>query len=366
VGKSLRLNWFNYKFLPNDGYGRMGLGLVRALLREGHQVRPDAIDALDKPAWFQRAQGIDFSAASVMLMPPHHMRLVSGRAFAFTMHESMHVPDGWAAHINTKSQWMIVPSPWLIEPFREAGVKLPIDVVPGGIEPDECPVLPSVSGRPFTIGCLGDRGGRKGHNLVWSAFYKAFDFKNKDVQLLIKCRPGSLPRLDFSYSSDSRLRIWKADVESVADVFAQMDAFFFPTHCEGFGMPPREAAACGIPTVVTRWSGTADDCDKWATPLEQFSLVESGMEDCGGLWAQPDLDEIVWRMRDMVEHQDEYKARALKAAQWMRDNATYAHAAEKLVKVVTQHLDGAPPDEGNQVQPKWVSANGHRPQAVPA
>lgn len=341
----MRLNWFNYKFLWQDGYGRMGRGFVRALLQAGHDVSPFTTEALDMPGWFQRAQGVDFGHASVQLMPPHNMRALPGRSFAYSMHESQSLPMGWADHINQKAQWLIVPSPWLVEVFEDAGVKIPIEVVPGGIDPDECPILNTAPARhrPFTFGCLGDRGGRKGDQKVWSAFYKAFDYKNQDVRLLIKCRPASKERLDFSYSNDQRLTVWRADVEQMADVYAQMDAFMFPTHCEGFGMPPREAATCGIPTVVTRWSGTADDADKWAIPLDKFELVESHMESCSGLWAEPDLDELVWRMRDIYEHQGEYKARALISAQWMRDNATYAHAASKLVAVMGKWLGGYTP-----------------------
>jgi glycosyltransferase involved in cell wall biosynthesis len=165
----------------------------------------------------------------------------------------------------------------------------------------------------------------------------------------------------------------------MADVFAQADACINPNRCEGYGMWPREAAAMGVPTVVTRWSGTADDADAWAIPLEKFTLVESGMKECGGLWAEPDLDELVWRMRDMYERQDEYKARALVSAQWMRDNATYAHAAAKLVVVMGKWLGGytppvsAPaetPDAKNLLMQHLSaakSANGHaKAQAVTA
>lgn len=339
----MRSNWGNYLFLPTDGYGRMGLGFVQALIRAGHEIHPFTLDALDKPGWFQQAQGINFDVATVQLCPPHNMRHLPGRSFGFSMHESMTLPDGWANHVNQKCQWLIVPSPWLVEVFETAGVKVPIEVVPGGIDPDECPILGKRRNQPYTFIALADRGNRKGYDKAWSAFYKAFDRNNKDVRLMIKCRPGSLSRLDFSYSRDSRLTVWRQDVEKMADVFAQADACINPNRCEGYGMWPREAAAMGVPTLTTRFAGTADDVDQWATPLEKFTLVESNMEGCGGLWAEPDLDELVWRMRDMYEHQDEYKARALVSAQWMRDNATYAHAADKLVAVMGKWLGGYEP-----------------------
>lgn len=337
----MRLNFGGYKWHPFDGYGRLTAGFAQALIRLGHNVYPFEIETLDHPAWYLRAQGLDFSHATVMLMPPSIMRPISGRNFIFTMHESENLPDGWAEHINTKAQWLLTPTPALLPIFERAGVKIPMEVVQGGIDPAECPVITPNDDRPFTFGCLGDRGSRKGHQQVWSAFYKAFDYKNRDVRLIVKCRPSSLPRLDFSYSNDPRISVWRADVDQVADIFTAFDAFMFPSKFEGYGMPPREAAACGIPTFVTRYSGLADDCDKWAVPLEKFRMVESNMEHCGGLWADPDVDELVWRMRDIYEHREEYRARAVKAAQWMRDNHTYELAAKRLIEVVGKYL-GAP------------------------
>ncbi len=347
----MHLNLAGYGWIPVDGYGRLSLGMAQALLRAGHDVYPFEIRTLSNPAWFLNAQGLHFDHVTVQLCPPHEMRHLPGRSFGYTMHESMTLPRGWSDHINQKCQWLLVPSPWLVDLFADDGVEVPIEVVPGGIDPDECHIVTrSISHhRPYTFMCLGDRSGRKGDQLVWSAFYKAFDYGNKDVRLTIKCRPGSMPNLDFSYGRDERLTLWRADVEHIGDIYAQADAYMFPSHCEGFGMPCREAAACGLPTVVTRFSGMADDCDEWAIPLENFKLVESYMEGCGGKWAQSSLDELVWRMRDMYENQDKYRAFGLQAAQWMRDNATYAHAAHKMVAVLNKYLGGPPPEREPEV-----------------
>lgn len=342
----------------------MTTGVAKASIYAGHNVYPFELrDLKEKPAWYLQRQGLNFSYMTIQLGPPNEFQHLPGRSISWSMHESMTLPDNWANMVNQCSQLLLVPSPWLIEVFEEGGVKLPIEVVPGGIDPAECPIVMRSADQPFAFGCLADRGNRKGHDLVYSAFYKAFDHKDRNVRLIMKCRPGSLPRLDFSYSSDPRLTVWRADVEHVSDIFSQFDAFMFPSRCEGFGMPPREAAACGVPTVVTRFSGTADDCDNWAVPLEKFNLVESYMEGCGGLWAMPDMDELVWRMQDIYQHQDEYKARALKAAQWQRENGTYAIAAQKLIDTVARHMGGLP---APTIEKAVVKANGHLHEKVTA
>jgi glycosyltransferase involved in cell wall biosynthesis len=337
---NVRLNVGGRGFISVDGYGRLSLGLIKALLYAGHDIHPFELRELKgKPSWYVQAQGLDFSHATLQIAPPNEFQSLSGRSACYTMHESMTLPPNWANWINEKNQLCLVPSPWLIDLLQDEGVKLSMRVVPGGIDPVECPLLHRHKNGPYTFICLADRGNRKGHNEVYQAFYKAFQ-GNRDVRLIMKCRPASLPHMDFSYSTDPRLTIWRADVEQVADVFAVADAAINPNHCEGYGMWPREAAACGLPTLTTRAFGTADDIDQWATPLEHFKLVESYMAGCGGLWAYPDVDEIAWRMRDMYEKRDEYKAQALIKRQWLHDNLTYSHSARKLLEALGWWLGG--------------------------
>lgn len=356
----MRLNFGAHKWLWMDGYGRMTTGFARALLRAGHSIYPFELGSLDdKPGWFLQAQGLDFSKATLQFAPPNNFKHLPGRSVGMTMHESTQIPIDWANHVNQKSQVLIVPHPWLVDVFREGGVEVPIEVVLSGLDPDETPILGRNGNRPFTFGCLGDRGLRKGWDLVYMAFYAAFGPHNRDVRLIIKARPGSLKGMDYSYSRDDRLTVWREDVEKVADVFTQFDAFIFPSRCEGWGMPPREASACGVPTVVTRWSGLDDQTDEWAIPLEQHTLVESHMETCGGLWAEPNLDEIVEVMRWLYDHQDEAKTRALSGAQWLRDNRTYGQAANNLILTINKHLGGPIPEKM-----PVVHSNGHK--KVPA
>ena len=363
------MNLGGHKFLWYDGYGRLTLGFGQALRRNGHTVYPFEVGTLDeKPAWYLDAQGLSFDRITVQMVPPSQLRALSGRSVCYSMHESTALPSGWGKLVNDRAEVLIVPSPWLIPVFRNGGVTLPIEVVPGGIDPEETPILRQRRDRPYRFMALGDRATRKGWDKAKHAFYKAFDVNNKNVQFIVKARPGSFKGKDNSHGRDDRVRTWVADVQAIADVYSQCDAFLFPSRCEGYGMPPREAAACGIPTVVLRYSGTADDCDQWAIPLEHYTLIESGMKECGGAWAEPSLDELIWRMRDMVEHQDEYKARALKSAQWLRDNHTYTHAADKLVNTINRYIGTPEPspvivNDFSDLPLMLHSTNGHNVSA---
>jgi glycosyltransferase involved in cell wall biosynthesis len=331
----MRCQWFNYKYLKIDGYGRFGIRFVQALRRAGVEVKPWLIDMLDLPAELQRMAGLDFSRLSIFLMPPHHLTAsIPGRAWNFTMYECMKLPASWAEYAN-RTERVIVPSQWLVEVCQDNGITRPVHVVPGGISPDEFPIFSTYAeDRPFTFMCLGDRGSRKGFDVTWNAFYKAFG-DNKDVRLVVKCRPGSLDHIDLS-NSDPRVSIWSADIEHMADVYAQADCYVFPTKGEGYGMPPREAAACGLPVITTRWSGTADDIDCWAIPINNFKL-EPSMLDSKGLWAYPDPEEVAAHMKWVYEHREEARTKGRAAALWLREHATWDHAAQKMIELFGRH-----------------------------
>lgn len=375
----MRLNIVGYKWLWFDGYGRFCLKTAQNLIRQGHEVYPLDIGALDNPAWFLRAQGLSFDHVTVQIMPPDMMRALPGRSIAYTMHETTRIHREWASYVNNNNQFLLVPAEFLVEVFRDGGVKLPIHVVKSGIDPDECQIVAPRRNGPYTFGCWADREGRKGHRELYDAFYKAFDHRNRDVRLVLKCRPGSQRNMDFSYSSDDRLTVWQADVQSIPDIFSQFNAFIFPTKCEGWGQPPREAAACGLPVVCTQWSGTDDETDKWAYPLTRFEIVDSGVPSCGGDWAQPNTDELVFWMRWLYEHQDEARVKGLQSAAWLRANRTYAQAVDGLVETLSLCLGGpthqvrrAPDVEAIKHNERTLAAleavaphsNGHRLEVV--
>lgn len=345
----MRLNWMNHRFVKYDGYGRYGYHMVLALHRLGVDVTP-MIDEVVKqmPGTFQRMAGLDFSRLTVSLMPPHNLLALPGRQWAYTMTEAYGLPDGWAKHLNSKTERVIVPRPWLVDMFREFGVTRPIDVVPGGIDPVEFPVIQPADRDTFTFGCMGDRGNRKGFDLVYRAFFNAFQDKD-DARLIIKTRA---PRYDHNGQASHffpidntnskprsvarRVSMWQDDIESMAQFYSQLDCFVFPTRGEGEGMPPREAAAMGIPVIATEVMGLNDNLGAWALPIASYKWVDAPKikDALAGTWAEPDIDELTAHMLYVYENRAEAKQRALAGAQWLRTNETWEHSAHRLLSVL--------------------------------
>ena len=213
----MRLNWFNYNFAPADGYGRFGMYFVRALARADVDVRPYPAEVARMSPELQ-ALALDYSHLTISCIPPFGLRNIPGRHWNFTMYEGTGLPGDWAAKINNRVERLLVPVAGLVDIFAAHEVKQKyIHVVPGGVEPNDFPILPSRLGmRPYTFMCLGDRLWRKGWDLAGKALWAAFE-GNPDVRLIIKTRGNGLAGVDFCTArSDSNISVWAEDVRDIS------------------------------------------------------------------------------------------------------------------------------------------------------
>lgn len=348
-----RLNLLTETPSAYEGYGRFGIHMARALSRLGIGVHPLLTEQLKWDGFMQHLAGLDFSRLTVSLIVHAKFPGIPGRQWGYTMWECDKLPDEWAETINATCERLLVPCQWNADVFKAGGVDVPIHVIPGGIDPAEFPLLPDTgercfAERPFTVMTLGDRGNRKGWDTAYQAFYQAFP-KQPDVRLVIKCRKdGLMPKfidkkgkvrsrslIDFS-QGDRRISIWRCDLDAMADTYTNIDCFCFPSRGEGYGLPPREAAAMGIPVITTNHGGMADDVQHWGIPVG-YKEVESTMEP-GAMWAQANVDEVAAKLRWVYENYQAARQQAAQAAQWIRSHGTWEVAARKLVSLLELHV----------------------------
>jgi glycosyltransferase involved in cell wall biosynthesis len=334
------INWINYRYIQVDGYGRYGLAFIQALMRLGVKVYPRQIDTLHWPGWMQIASGFNPSLLTIQLLPSYELRPTGGRVWNYTMWEGTALERRWFDPLNNVASRVLVPHEFLIPVLKKGGVRMPIHVIPGGTCPIEFPVTPTSpfeqGDRPYTFLALGDRGQRKNWDAVWRCFFKAFG-TSRDVRLIIKTRAGGLPHM-WSSMWDERITFIREDYTTMNDLYQLADCFVFPSRGEGWGMPPREFAMTGKPVIATRWSGMEDGIDHWAIPLNKVSLVDATLPPLGKCqWANTDDDELVARMREVYEYPAEARQFGLRAAQWLRENQTWDHAAAKLNALMEQY-----------------------------
>lgn len=332
----MRINWRAREFDNHDGYGRQALNTLRALANMGHDVSPLTNEMLALPTWVQRLMGVDWSGITISNVPGFDITSIPGRQWAFTMCEENAVDPEWVENINDHCERLLVPCQHNLRVFNAAGVAVPIHIVPLGLDPREYAPLPvSKRKRSYTFLAFADRGSRKGYSTALLAFASAFPAsKYPDVRLIIKTRAKEM----LPAFADTRITHWAEDCPNAVDLFGQADCLVFPSKGEGWGLPPREAVALGIPAIVPRHTGLEVGIGCWATViLEKHALEASGI---GGEWFNPDWQEVMAAMTWCYEHQEEARQKAIAGGEWLRKEQTWDHAAAIVSALLEVHGNG--------------------------
>lgn len=297
---------------PLESYGQLATALARRLaanhgLHVNAVTGPRPLEMIGCPVTRGLLERPRLPAAGGIVLgyPPlfeqYGPAVARGPRLAITMFESTALPAGWAPALE-RCAAVVVPSPWLVEVFRAAGVTRPIHVVPLGVSPAYRFVPRPAARRPFRFLMIGGGGLRKGWDVAVRAFDAAFG-EDPAYRLVIKLRAGR--RLNARILHP-QVEILAADLDEAGmrDLYGSVDAFVSPSRGEGFGLPPREAAATGLPVIATAWGGTADQIDEWGIPLASSLTVawphHRDHPRCGQ-WAEPDVEHLAALMRHVAE-----------------------------------------------------------------
>lgn len=315
---------------PLEGYGQLAWGLV-AGLESRHGATINVVGGSRRPTTRLTDRSLRDRAAvparpasgSILLgYPPRYHAwgdaLAAAIRVAVTMFESSELPPGWVDVLN-RLEAVVVPCSWLERVFRDAGVTTTLHRVPLGIKECYTPVRRPVGRSPYTFLTVATPYPRKGWDVAVRAFDAAFG-NSPDHRLLVKMRAGRRLPVRILHP---RVEVVAEDLDDdgMAELYRSVDAFVFPSRGEGFGLPPREAAATGLPVVATAWGGTADDIDDWGWPL-RFRLVRAwyGHSQLAGLgsWADPDVHHLADLMRQIAAGGDDVRDRAMRHAENVR------------------------------------------------
>jgi glycosyltransferase involved in cell wall biosynthesis len=231
------LNFLTYQFNPLDGYGLYAIELVEQLIRLGYPVAPLQLPSVlfdweHLPDPLKPYSRYDWSGLTVQLLPADAFRRYQGQQWGYSMWEDDSIPHDWPEAIHKTVSRVIVPCDFYAEVFAENGVKVPIHVVPGGTNTERFLPLPDRSStRPFTFLVLGDRGLRKGLEVVLNALRTSYWANKRDVRLLIKTRPhAGSNNLEVVRWTEPRAVIWQADVPNITQVFHEADCYVYTSY----------------------------------------------------------------------------------------------------------------------------------------
>lgn len=264
----------------------------------------------------------------------------------FTMLEVDGLPSEWVRQANLMDEvW--VPSTFNRSTFENSGVKVPIHVIPLGVDPAY--FSPSIIGyKPdhvFTFLSVFEWGERKAPELLIKAFSDEFS-KSEDAVLICKANnfdPSVNIQLDIENlnlrKNGGRIVLAQNRIlerYELGSLYKSADCFVLPTRGEGWGMPILEAMACGLPVIATNWSSQVDFMTKEnSLPIDVEGLIPAKAK-CpyyeGFNWANPSYEHLRYLMRWVFENQKKANEIGQKAAQDVRVNWTWDKAVEKMIR----------------------------------
>jgi len=338
---SLYFSWVG-DFNPYLSFGKAGKYIKREL---SHLVNvasdPDGIDVqmfLGTPLWSQRKTW---------------MRRCR-RFIWFSMTEDPLVRRSHIARINDR-EGLVSPCPWCDDVYKRSGVTVPRFVVPLGIDPECYPFLDRPRRSSFTFLWLGVNtghinklltgeakaiGDRKRGWLVRQAF-KELNLPNS--RLILKQLPWPNPKIDISYHLGRglvrELACWLTESEYL-DIMRESDVMVWPTWAEGFGMPPLEAGATGMPVIVPNHTGIAEYFDpSWCLDLPYtLGKIWRGRKVTGALI---DIEDIKRQMLWAYENRGRVREMGKAGSEMIHKKWTWEKAARPPLKRVLEYYGEA-------------------------
>ena len=259
------------------------------------------------------------------------------------------LPAAWLAPLARVDEvW--VPSEFVRRCYVESGIEsAKVHVVPNGIDPERfrpaAPPLKLATKKSFKFLFVGGTIHRKGPDLLLKAFLESFTAAD-DVCLVIKDFGGQSCYAGQTFAAqiiaarqrpDAPEILYLTDdmlAEDLPGLYTACDCLVHPYRGEGFGLPVLEAMACALPVIVTGGGSTDDFATEalaYQLPAQrqEFGTSVSGMQLVKPGWLlEPDFAALVERMKWIVTHRDEARARGRLASEHVRREWTWERAAQ--------------------------------------
>ena len=348
------LNWYG-SFSQGAGYSGSSEKLCLALEEQGADIRL---------VWFNRGdletnmtkQGRelrkkDFKLGDVGIaygLPNAFTSIRNKIKIGYTMFETdklprTNKPNDWSGetgqpeHNINQLDKLLVPSLHNKKIFQQEGVNIPIEVVHLGIDPSQYEVIKRPKRDTFTFLMYGVLTIRKNPGAALSAFLDLFKHRD-DVRIIFKTHSGTMGHIEMPYDNVKIIDEYTTP-EKMRDYLFEADAFVFPSRGEGFGLPPMEAMATGLPTIFTDCTGMSEYANKeynYPVPISGKSPAKRFPRKWGdvGNWYEIDYNRLKETMLHVVNNREEAKEKGLKAADWVRRKWTYNNTADKILEVV--------------------------------
>lgn len=281
----------------------------------------------------------------------------------WTMIEVDKINARWVRACNNMNEiW--VPTPMQVEVFRLSGVEVPIHVMPLGIDTQRYTptFLPMIyhGEHKFRFFALAWWQDRKRWDILCRAFAAEFEGE-PEVGLIMKIMTN-LPegaaietiQAWIGHKMDDQIAVIEGALPwwEVVMMMRSCQAFCLPTGGEGWGCPPVQALACGLPVIVTDCMGPGEVLrGREGNPLPGVSLVPTEVEPCavhheyyeGSNWWVCTVSDVQLAMRKVYENYKQWREQAAIGAEMvaeMYSGQAMAYRVRERLAQIAQEREG--------------------------
>ena len=270
---------------------------------------------------------------------------------AFTTTEVDGVPLDWVQCMNEMDEvWLT--SQFALESFKRSGVKVPMYNIGEGVDPNYFhPGIAPFTNTPkqkFRFLSNFAWGRRKGVDILFEAFKKEFSDK-EDVSLMLKVLPAYWghkikDEMKLLYDREGAAPVYLYDIElekwELGRLYTSASAFVWPSRGEGFGLPPLEALACGVPVIASNYSAHLEFLTENGKPRPGVELVDGKVAPYPGgdslyyrgfNWFEPSVDDLRKKMRKVFENYQDYQEKALETSAIIRKDFAWSVSTKKII-----------------------------------
>lgn len=248
---------------------------------------------------------------------------------AYAAFESSRIPNEWVEILHTHFDAVAVPDRYCSKVFKESGVTIPIFVLPLSIDLHPLLKLPPQKSPhySFTFGNASFISERKNHLLLVKAFAKAFG-NRPDVQLKLNSKysePAALASLQL-YLQEAKLSniilsCKRLSRQSYIQFIDSLDCYATLSKGEGFSIPPREALARGIPSILANNSAQETLCATGYFRAVPSTIREPAWYETNlayhGEYSNSNIEDAAEALLDVYNNYSDYLKKAKEGKTWV-------------------------------------------------
>jgi len=365
MATNINIDWVC--FCNKSGYAQASLDYLQCLKMLNYDVKVTLLHSEPDKLSLSTSKYIEFTSLmhkprkddSIQILhcvPDMQKRVPKAKlSIGFGTFETFTPPAGWIEILN-KNDAVICPSNFNVKVFRDAGVKKPIFYIPHCYDINLynekiVPLDTNADGR-FVFMFIGSWKKRKGYIQLLEAWMQEFDHKDP-VKLIIKTDRYTMANKTIQ---DIRINLGlqKKEIAPIlleGRVFNEVDLprFIKTANClvapslgEGFGIPPLQSMAMGIPIIVTNFSGVTDYANNNnATLIEPHGFILYNELDTipqfkNCKWAHITTESVRKAMRHVIDNPVEIQNKAKQGLVDVINKFTYEKVVPKFKSMIEQ------------------------------